>query len=160
MKVDNCRPIDADPTYMNARIKEKKKRLKDARKPQNQSEFVYRAEHMIKWFKENTHMRNFLTYADRHGFTWSQFRSWRRESDAFSQAIETCMQICLERREEYLEKENKLSAIYIREQPVYNPMLSDYEIEKAKEDKSILEKYKEIVLYQPLAQAIRNEEKQ
>lgn len=134
MKVDKRRPIDADPTLMNARIKEKKKLLKESRRPKSISDFVTLSDHMIKWFQDNPAIRNFLTYADRHGYTWSEFKSWRRESDYFFQAIERCMQICLERRETYLENENKLTAIYIREQPVYNPLLGDYEREMKQKD--------------------------
>ena len=96
MKSDNRRIIDGDCdlTLMNDRIKEKKARLKEARRPRNESEYVALSKQMIAWFEKNPNVRNFLAFSYRHGYTWSEFKSWRRESITFNQAIETCMQIC------------------------------------------------------------------
>jgi hypothetical protein len=148
--------------HMNARIKEKKLQLKLAKPPQKPSDFLNLADHMKQWFADNPNIRNLLTYAYKNGYTWTQFKKWRKDSEIFAHALETCFQICLERREEYLDKDKKLSASYLREQPLYNPILADYEIEKSKNDSSVLDKYAQIALtqYQPLAQGIKDKEKE
>jgi hypothetical protein len=149
-------------SLMNARIREKKLVLKDGFVPQTDAHFILRADHMKKWFRDNKTVWNFLVYGDKHGFSWSQLKRWRKKSDYFSETIEACIQMCLERREEYLHKEGKLASVFLREQAVYNPMLADYEIEKAKNDSSVLDKYAQIALtqYQPLAQGIKDKEKE
>ena len=161
MKVDNRTPSQqSDLTQMNARIKEKKKEAQEARRPKTLSGWVALSERMIKWFESSPDTRNFLAFTYRNGYTWSEFKSWRRESQVFSQAIETCMQICLERREKYLEEQKKLASIYIMEQPSYNPILYDYEMEKsAKQADAIIKAGQQIPQYQSVKEK-RKEEKE
>lgn len=139
MSIDNRRPIDAEPTLMNARRKEKKERLQDGLKPRNASEWHDRSQHMLKWFLENPQIRNFLSYGTRFKFTWTEFKSWRKESEEFSKAIDECMQICLERREGFLESKEELTKVYLKEQAIYNPLLGDYEKELRSKEGKVLD---------------------
>lgn len=129
---------------MNARKKEKQQLFKDARKPSTLSEFVYLSEKMMKWFQENPDTKNILCFVYKHGYTWGEFKTWRKESEVFNKALETCVQMCYERREEYLKAEGKLSQAYLREQPLYNPMLAEYEKELKEKGEEVSETQKRV----------------
>lgn len=133
-----------DIASMNARKKEKEKLFKNARKPSTLSEFVYLSEKMMKWFQDHPDTKNFLCFVYQNGYSWSEFKNWRKESEIFCKAIETCVQMCAERRERYLDARDKLSQVYLREQPLYNPMLSDYEKEMKEKGEEISESQKRI----------------
>jgi hypothetical protein len=147
---------------MNARKKEKKQLLIDGKKPKSIPDWIERSEHMIKWFHDNPGIKNFLSYPLKHKFTWSDFKQWITESEVFSKAMEQCIQICLERREGYLETNEELCKIFIEEQVLYNPMLADYKEKMARikqDTNSILKAGQPIILYEPLKVRVKKEKK-
>lgn len=127
MKIDKRRPIDCDPTLMNARRREKKQLLTKKSKPQRASEWVALGDHMKKWFEEHKEEMSFISGLHKISLTWSQIKSWRLESEDFNEAVAYCLQLCQTRREAYLHAEGKLSHIYLREHPLYVPALGEYE---------------------------------
>ncbi len=128
MKRDNRTPMQqSDLTLMNARRKQKKELLKASRKPSCTSEWVALGDHMKKWFEEHKDESSFISGLHKLNLTWSQIKAWRLESEDFNEAIAYCLQLCQTRREAYLHAEGKLANIYLREHPLYVPMLGEYE---------------------------------
>lgn len=125
-------PRDSDEAaLMNARKKEKKKLWELGKQPKNNAEWVALGEHMVKWHKDNNNVRNKNDFALRHGYVPSNLRKWTRLDEGFNEAYQVCVALCLERREQYMEQQQKLYLQYMKELPLYNLELADYEKEQA-----------------------------
>ncbi len=145
MKIDNRKPHQmSDLTLMNARRKEKKELLKSKRKPKNTSEWHALGEELKKWFEDHAEEASFISGLHKQNLTWTQIKSWRLESEDFNDSVAYCLQLCQTRREAYLHAEGKLASIYLREHPLYVPMLGDYEKELKEKGESLSETQKQL----------------
>lgn len=140
----NTPDTDEGLILMNARRKEKKERNKNKSKPRNTSEWLSLGTDLKKWFDEHNEENSFISGLHKQNLTWSQIKAWRSESEDFNNAVAYCLQLCQTRREQYLEKEGKLASIYLREHPLYVPMLGDYEKELKEKGESLSETQKQL----------------
>lgn len=145
MKKDNRTPSQqSDLTLMNARRKEKKALLAARRIPKNTSEWAALGEEIKKWFSTHPDEASFIHGLHQQKLTWSQIKSWRLQSEDFNDAIAYCLQLCQTRREQYLHQEGKLASIYLREHPLYVPMLGEYEKELKEKGESLSESQRQL----------------
>lgn len=136
MKTDNRRPIDHDDiTLMNARRKEKKRQLAQARKPQRDSEWLALGENMFKWFQENEYAIDIDDYAISHGYPpYTLKKHWANESPILKEYLEKSYHLLKLRHNKYLESQDKLAGILYKERPLYNWELKDYELMMKQKD--------------------------
>lgn len=129
VKVDNRKAHQmSDLTLMNARKKEKKKKLQEARKPQTNAEWVALSDDMKKQYELNITWRSKTDYARHFGYPPYKFvTEWRREHKYFDESIEAITYICASRRDEYMDSKDKLYLQYLKQLPQYDLEYMDYE---------------------------------
>lgn len=113
---------------MNARKKEKKKMLAASQKPTSPSGWTTLGEHFYKWVKENEWSKDIDDYANTHGYPAYSFKTaWVKESEIFKMFFEQATHITLSRRYKYMDLKDKYFLIVMKELPLYNWSLADYE---------------------------------
>lgn len=129
------RPGDMDAASMNARKKEKKKQLTQAIKPISLSGWVALKDHWLAWIKTNEWSLNINDYAIAHGYPPYKFKKWAKESEVFQEGLEMALYICSQRRDRYMQQEQKFYMQVLKQLPQYDPDYADYEREiKAQEE--------------------------
>lgn len=143
MRMNARSPEEA--ALMNARKKEKKKKLLEAIKPTCNSEWLSLGEHWLKWVRENKWSMNLDDYANAHGYKPYTFKKdWVKESPIHQGFLEQIVAILHFRRNEYMAAKDKFHFQILKELPIYNWDYRDYEIERQKAEE---QQNKEILVY-------------
>lgn len=123
---------------VNARKKEKNKKIMQARKPTCNSEWLALGEHWLKWVRVNKWSMNMDDYANAHGYKPYTFKKdWVKESEIHQGFLEQIVAILHFRRNEYMAAKDKFHFQILKELPIYNWDYRDYEMDLKKNNDQV-----------------------
>lgn len=126
---------DNERALMIARKKEKERILTMNRKPSKPAEWLKLIEDMDTWYKQNQWSMDIDDYAVAKGYApYKIYRDWPAENELFKEHIATLYAFLKQRHNNLMISEGKMSQLIMKERPLYNPRLADYEQSLRKDD--------------------------
>ena len=122
---------------MIARRKEKQRVLTMARKPQTGSEWDALIKDMKAWYAKNKWAMDIDDYAVAKGYVpYKINRDWPNENEAFKEHIASIYALIKQRHNKYMMEQGKMSLLILKERPLYNPVLAEYEQQLKKDEQT------------------------
>jgi len=130
-KLDNRNRSFDNIALMNARKKEKKVKFQLAKKPTDLALWVDLTDRMVNWYRTNP-SKNINDFARLYNYPPFIFKKWALEEDTpdyFKEGLQLCLYICADRRDTYMDYKDKLYLQYLKQLPLYDLDLKEYEKE-------------------------------
>lgn len=128
---------DNERALMNARRREKQRELTEARKPKNTASWVALIDDMNAWYKANEWALDIDDYAVAKGYVpYKIYRDWPNEVELFKEHISSLYAMLKQRHNNIMMQEGKMSQLIMKERPLYNPRLAEYEQSLRKQDET------------------------
>lgn len=124
-------------SQMNARRREKQRQLTEARKPQKDAQWIALIDDMNAWYKANEWALDIDDYAVAKGYVpYKIYRDWPNEVELFKEHISSLYAMLKQRHNNIMMQEGKMSQLIMKERPLYNPRLAEYEQSLRKQDET------------------------